>query len=62
MYPLLSNYETWIFEADFQRKWFNIEFHENPPNGCPVAPCGRTETDMAQFVVAFCNFSNAPKN
>jgi hypothetical protein len=45
-------------------KYWNIEFHENPSSGIRVVPCGRTDgqTDMTKLIVAFCNFSNAPKN
>jgi len=37
-----------------------IKCHENPSSGSRVVPCGRT--DMANQIVAFRNFANAPKN
>jgi len=44
-------------------KYPNIKFHENPSNGSRAVPFGRTDRrrDMAQFIVAFRNFANAPK-
>jgi hypothetical protein len=45
----------------------NIKFHENASSGSRVVPCVRTGgwtggwTDMAKLIVAFRNFTNAPK-
>jgi len=41
----------------------NIKFHENPPSGSRVVPCGQTDirTDMTKLIVAFRNFVNATK-
>jgi len=55
-------------KLEFSRRIFegslNIKFHENPSGGSRVVPCVRTEwwTDMTKLIVAFRNFSNAPKN
>ena len=35
----------------------NIKFHQNPPIGSRVVPCG--QTDMTKLIVAFRNFANA---
>jgi hypothetical protein len=62
-YPLfLSDFnETWTFSTDFEKS-SNTKFHENPPSGSRVVPCGRMEwrTDMTNLVVAFRNFAKAP--
>ena len=44
-------------------KYSNIKFHENPPSGSRVVPCGRTDrqTDMTKLIVTFRNYTNAPK-
>ena len=53
-----------LMKLGFSRLSFEIysiiEFHENTSSGCRVVPCGRT--DMMKLVVAFRNFTNAPKN
>ena len=36
-----------------------MKFHENPPIGIRVVPCGRTD---AKLVAGFGNFENAPQN
>jgi len=47
----------------FSKKCTNIKFHENPSSGSRVVPCGRTDRrkDMTKLIVAFRNFTNAPK-
>jgi hypothetical protein len=61
-YPLfLSDFnETWIFSTDF-RKTLNIKFQKIHTVGasCSVRTNGRT--DMTNLIVAFRNFTNAPK-
>ena len=44
-YPLLCQVfmKLELFLTDFRKKYSNMKFHENPPNGSPVVPCGRTE-------------------
>jgi hypothetical protein len=55
-----------LMKFEFLRQIFakypNIKFHENLSNRSRAVPCGRTDgrRDMAQFVVAFRNFANAP--
>ena len=51
-----------FFQLNFE-KYSSIKFHENPSNGDQVVLCGRTDgrTFMAKPVVAFRNFTNAPK-
>ena len=45
-----------------------MKFHQNPSSGIRVVPCGHTDgwtdgkVDMTQLIVAFRNFTNAPKN
>ena len=42
--PFLSDFdETWIFSADFLKKYSNINYHENLSSGSGVISCGRTE-------------------
>jgi len=43
--------QTWTFLTDI-RKILNTKFHENPPRGSRVVPCGRTErrTDLKDEV------------
>jgi len=45
----------------FSKKFSNIKFHENPPSGSLVIPCGRTDggTDIRKLIIAFCNFEKA---
>ena len=50
--------ETRIFSTNFYR-CSNVKLHENPSSGSQVAPCG--QTDMTKLIVAFRNFSNAPR-
>jgi len=44
-------------------KYSNIKFHENPSSGSRVVLRRRADgrTDMMKLIVAFHNFSNAPK-
>ena len=39
-------------------------FHKNPFSGSRVVPCGQTDgqTDMTKLIVAFRNYTKAPKN
>jgi hypothetical protein len=58
--------QTWIFLDWFSEKYSNIKFSENPSSGSRVVPCGTTDGRTARRrdikpVVAFRNFSNAPK-
>jgi len=43
-YPLfLSGFnESLIFFRQIFEKYSNIKFHENPPRGSPLFPCGQT--------------------
>ena len=47
------------FSRQIFEKYSNIKFHENPFIGSRVVPCGRT--DITKLIVAFRNFTNAPK-
>jgi hypothetical protein len=38
----------------------NIKFYQNPSSGSRFVPCG--QTDLTKLILAFRNFSNAPKN
>jgi len=55
-------------ELEFSRqifeKYTNIKFHENPPSGSRVFPCGWPggHTDVTKHIVAFRNIANLPKN
>jgi len=40
------------------KRYSNTKFHENPPSGSQVIPCGRT--DVRDETVAFRTFANAP--
>jgi hypothetical protein len=44
-------------------KYTNLKLHENPSSGSRVLTCGQTDgqTDITKLIVAFRNFSNAPK-
>ena len=46
------------------KKYSNTKFHENPPSGSQVVPCGQIngQTDMTKLRVTFCNFTNLPNN
>ena len=61
-YPLfLSDFnETLNFPRQILEKYSSIKFRENPSSGSRVHADGRT--DMTNLIVAFRNFSNAPKN
>jgi len=52
------------FSRQFFEKYSNIKFHENRSIGSRVVSCAQTEgrTDTTKLIVAFRNFSNAPKN
>ena len=47
------------FSRQIFEKYSNIKFNENLSGGSRVVPCRRT--DMTKLIIAFCNFSNAPK-
>jgi len=59
--------DRFLMKLDFFRlnfeKYSSIKFHENRSNGDQVVPYGRTDgrTFMAEPMVAFRNFTNAPK-
>jgi hypothetical protein len=60
-YPLfLSDLNETKFSRRIFEKYSNIKFHENPYSGSRVVQCG--QTDMTKLIVAFRNFSKAPKN
>jgi len=53
------------FSWQIFRKHSNIKFHENPFSGSRVVACGQTDgrrDRMRKSIVAFLNFTNAPKN
>jgi len=69
-YPLcLSDFnKTWIFSIDFGKNSRVIKYHKNCPVGAQFFDVeGRTDiqtdrpTDMMKLIVAFRNFTNAPK-
>ena len=51
------------FSRQILENSLNIRFNGNPSSGKRVVPCGRTDgrTDMAELIVAFRNFANAPQ-
>jgi hypothetical protein len=51
------------FSRNISEKYSNIKFHENSSSANRVVPRGRKggRTDMMKQIVAFGNFSNAPK-
>jgi hypothetical protein len=56
---LMSDFnETRIFSTHF-RKILTCQVHVTPSSGIRVVPCG--QTDVSKLIVAFRNFSNAPK-
>jgi hypothetical protein len=62
-----------FMKLEFSRQIFekvsNIKFHQNSSSGSRVVPCGQTDTDrqtdrqtnITKLIVAFRNFTNAPK-
>jgi hypothetical protein len=56
------------FSRQIFEKYSNNRFHENPPSGNRVVPCGRTDErtdrgiDMTTLIVAFRSSANASKN
>jgi hypothetical protein len=63
MYPLFSSgfNQTWIFGADFSKKWSNIKFHENPSSGGRVIPCARTDRHDEANSCFFCILRQRPQ-
>jgi hypothetical protein len=51
--------KTWIYKT-YSRKIFKYQISQNPSSGSRVVPCG--QTNMTKLIVAFLNFTNAPKN
>ena len=50
------------FSRKILEKYSNIKFNENPSSGSGVAPRGKNgQTDMTKLIVAFRNFTKAPK-
>jgi hypothetical protein len=47
------------FSLQIFEKIFKGTFHENPPSGRGVVPCGRT--DMTKLTVALLDLANVPK-
>ena len=46
----------------FEKKSWNIKFHENPSNGNRFIPCGQTDgTDTAKPIVTFWQFCEKAK-
>jgi hypothetical protein len=37
------SYKVPLFLSDFNEKYENIKFHENPSSGIRLVPCGRTD-------------------
>ena len=59
--PLLLRYWWNLnFLDKFKKKYTNIKFYENPSCVSRVVLCA--QTDVTKHIVAFRNFSNAPKN
>jgi len=54
-----------LIKLEFSRlifeKYSNIKFHENPPSGSGVVPCGRTDGHN-EANRRFHNFAKAPKH
>jgi hypothetical protein len=48
------------FSRQIFEKVSNIKFYQNPSSGSRVVACG--QTDMTELIVAFRNFSKAPKS
>jgi hypothetical protein len=48
------------FSLQILEKFSNIKLHESPSSASRVIPCGLT--DMTNLIVAFRNFTKAPKN
>jgi hypothetical protein len=60
----LSNFNyTWIYSTNFSKNTQISDFTENPTSGSRAVPCGQSDrrTDMTKLIVAFRDFSNAPK-
>jgi hypothetical protein len=53
--------ESWIFWTDFRKIMkYQISRRSPPPQWEPSCSCGRT--DMTNILVAFLNYTNAPRN
>jgi hypothetical protein len=51
------------FSREILKKTHQYQVHENPSSGSRGFPCGQTDrkTDVTKIIVAFHNFSKAPK-
>jgi len=60
-FPVLMKLE--LIQQIFE-KYSNIKFHEDSSRGNRIVPCGETDgrTDMTKLMVAFGNFTKAPKD
>ena len=56
---LVGFYSNWNFVDSFFFR--NIKFHGHTPNGGRDVPSGRSDDDMTKLILAFRNFTNAPK-
>jgi hypothetical protein len=46
---------------DFRKTPSNTKYNENPSNLDRVFPCGQTDRQTTNFIVAFRNYANAPE-